>query len=125
MDSAHLPDASKPMAHEIDEETQTLRGQIQTMTLVLAVVRPRVEQASLNLQHYGAAEVTQTVQLDRLSLFFFQRARGAAVAVSTNVTDDTIEILYATRTEDDGACPVSFCVGCLNCNICMMSDCRR
>jgi hypothetical protein len=93
------------MSAESNEDLGTLRSHIQTISLVLSIVRPQVIQSSAN-SYPTLAENRRLRLLDRLSMFFVPRAAGDVAAVSANLTTNTVEILQMVKDGDEGAYPV-------------------
>jgi hypothetical protein len=81
-----------------DEELATLRGRIQTITLVLSVVRPQAVYQST--YRCNKADNKHIKTLDQLSLFFVSSTQGDAAAVSAAITPDTIEVLLGADFGD-------------------------
>jgi hypothetical protein len=94
------------MSAESNEDLGTLRSHIQTISLVLSIVRPQVIQSSANSYPTLGDENRRLRLLDRLSLFFVPRAAGDVAAVSANLTTNTVEILQMVKDGDEGAYPV-------------------
>jgi hypothetical protein len=81
-----------------DEELATLKARIQTITLVLSVVRPQAVYQSTYRCNKTDNKHIRT--LDQMSLFFVSSTQGDAVAVSAAITPDTIELLLGADFGD-------------------------
>jgi hypothetical protein len=74
-----------------DDDLATLRSRIQTMSLILSLVRPEAVKGFARKSQDSTPEDPQLKLLDRLSLLFVQKP-GDVAAISTSISTHAIDL---------------------------------